>query len=145
MWVWAPNFVTKANRSVSLKKLYPGNRYVDWVGMDGYYTHPSSTFTRMFKLTIRQLTKVAPTKPWMLSETGVGSSAGAKKPAEISNLLASVASDPRFNGFVYFNQHKPSDRSDWRFDATVPSPSLTAFKNGVARHIFMGGRTGRYG
>jgi hypothetical protein len=145
LWVWAPNFVTKANRSVSLKKLYPGGAYVDWVGIDGYYTHPTSTFSRMFRLTIQELTNIAPKKPWMLSETGVGSSVGAQKPALISNLLASVAADKRFNGFVYFDQHKSSDRSDWRFDATVPSDSLSAFKSGVGRQVYMGGRTGRYG
>ena len=36
IWIWSPNVIT-AHPSVRLAPLYPGDDYVDWVGMVGYY------------------------------------------------------------------------------------------------------------
>jgi mannan endo-1,4-beta-mannosidase len=143
IWMWSPNIQSLKHPSEpALSANYPGDKFVDWVGLDGYYydakagTSNDQSFSDVFKPTITQLKTAAPHKPWMVAETGVA--AGTNKPAEITNLLHQVAKRKRFNGFVYFDQYKPNDRSDWRLDDT--QASLDAFRNGVKRHRYAAGK-----
>lgn len=142
IWVWSPNFQgLKHPGYPALSAEYPGPQYVDWVGIDGYYyNNPSQTFKGLFGPTIQQLKTVSPNKPWLVAETGVGtySDSPSTKPKQISNLLRAVAARSRFNGFVYFDQNKPYDRSDWRFDGD--QSSLDAFKQGVSDPTYANGK-----
>ncbi|HTW21204.1 MAG TPA: glycosyl hydrolase [Mycobacteriales bacterium] len=141
LWVWSPN-IQSANgaKLVTFKQLYPGPSWVDWVGIDGYYNTPQRTFSTLFGSTIQQLIPVAPHKPWMLAETGVGSS--SRKPWQIKNLLDSIAKAKRFNGLVYFEQHKSTDRSFWPFNDPAHPNSLPAFKKGIDQKVYASGKPG---
>jgi hypothetical protein len=141
-WVWAYNNGSSPDEVYNDPAgAYPGDKYVDWVGIDGYYyNNDSQNFKGLFGPTIEQLKTVAPAKPWLIAETGVG--AGPAKPRQISNLLRAVAHRNKFNGFVYFDQAKPYDRSDWRFDAD--QSSLNAFKRGVSDPTYANGAGHRY-
>src|SRR6266496_1414193 len=44
-WVWSPNI--DFSNSVPLRKLYPGNSYVDWIAMDGYISQIPHNFSRI--------------------------------------------------------------------------------------------------
>jgi hypothetical protein len=143
LWMWSPNFQTLKHAGYpALSAGYPGNKYVDWVGIDGYYyNNPNQTFNGLFGSTITQLSDTAPSKPWMISETGVGTYPNpSTKAGQITDLLNSVAADDRFIGMVYFDQFKPNDRSDWRLDETPQS--LAAFKNGIASKKYAAGKPG---
>jgi beta-mannanase len=149
LWVWSPNIQSKKHAAEpNLSEIYPGDKYVDWVGIDGYYydaaagTSNNQTFNDVFKPTITQINQVAPKKPWIVAETGVA--AGTHKPAEITNLINAVANRSEFNGFVYFNQYKGGDRSDWRFDAPGDTADLNAFKAAIANHAFANGKPGTF-
>ena len=145
LWVWSPNFQGPKHPGVpALTTAYPGNKYVDWVGIDGYYYNtPGQTFKNLFGSTMHQLKPAAAHKPWFIAETGVGTYPNAsEKPRQIKNLLASVAHRKKFNGFVYFNQFKPYDRSDWRFDSN--QASLKAFRAGIHRKIYASGKPGSF-
>jgi Glycosyl hydrolase family 26 len=148
IWVWSPNFQgLKHTGYPDLSAEYPGSKYVDWVGMDGYYYNdPSQTFKGLFGPTMQQLKPFASDKPWLVAETGVGDYTDdpSVKPRQIANLLHSVASHHRLNGFVYFDQYKPYDRSDWRFDAKDPSSSLNAFSQGINDPSFANGKGRSY-
>jgi hypothetical protein len=68
-WVWCP-FV-----GTGLKQFYPGDRYVDWTGLDGYNWGPESpmglpwqTFDQLFADSYRLVARIAPDKPMMLGE-----------------------------------------------------------------------------
>jgi hypothetical protein len=134
LWVWSPNVVPHTANSTApkLSASYPGRSYVDWIGIDGYYTTDHTTFASLFNPTIAQVTAIAPHKPWLIGETGVAT--GPNKPAQIKDLLTSVAKDSRFNGFIYLDSHKASDRSNWPF--TTTPQALAAFKYGVANPVF---------
>jgi Glycosyl hydrolase family 26 len=129
LWVWSPNIQSRTHRGLpSLAKSYPGHRYVGWVGIDGYFfDRPHETFHDLFGATIAQLRHVAPHKPWIIAEAGVG--AGPSKPRQIRELFAAVARSPRFVGVNYFDTDKPGLRSDWTFTQTAAS--LAAYKAGV--------------
>jgi hypothetical protein len=145
LWVWSPNFQGPRHPGVpDLTSAYPGDKYVDWVGIDGYYYNtPGQTFKNLFGSTMQQLRPAASNKPWMIAETGVGTySDPNEKPRQIKNLLRAVAHRKKFNGFVYFNQFKPYDRSDWRFDANAAS--LSAFRAGIHRKVYASGKPGSF-
>ena len=54
-----------------LAEWYPGSRYVNWVGIDGYLRTPKSSFGPEFNSTISKIRTLAPGKPMLLAEAGV--------------------------------------------------------------------------
>jgi mannan endo-1,4-beta-mannosidase len=146
LWVWSPNFVIHAPKpgATTLAQSYPGNRYVDWVGIDGYYYNNASlTFASMFSLTIDQLKTFASSKPWLIAETGVGGTSLTAKDeaAQVKNLLTTVASRARFNGLIYFDKsNSDGDRANWLINQT--SKMLAAFQLGIANPVYAAGKPG---
>jgi mannan endo-1,4-beta-mannosidase len=145
LWVWSPNYQKVPARSKpTLADSYPGDKYVDWVGIDGYYFNdPTMTFTKLFGATLNQLKPYTNDKPLFLAETGVGGTSltAAEKASQIKNLVNQVAKRPRFNGIVYFDQTlAENDRADWRFDQTPQS--LAAFKKAIDSSKYAAGKPG---
>jgi mannan endo-1,4-beta-mannosidase len=94
-WVWCPN-VDLYNTLTPLGKLYPGDAYVDWTGLDGFNWGKRAgspgwqTFNQVFHRTYKRIvTRVAPHKPMMLAEVAA-SPKGGDKPAWIENMFATV-------------------------------------------------------
>jgi hypothetical protein len=139
LWTWSPNIQNQPHpRLPDLSATYPGAAYVDWVAIDGYYNETGMTFADVFDTTIDQVKAVAANKPWIVGETGVGSF--PDKASEITNLLHAVLAHKRFDGLVYFDQHKASDRSNWPFEQTPAS--LAAFKAGINSSKYATGKPG---
>ena len=72
LWLWSPN-IESGNLlpPPALSASYPGSKYVDWVGLDGYYFNkPRQTFGKIFDATMRDLRPYATKKPWIVAETG---------------------------------------------------------------------------
>ena len=128
IWVWAPNVINPVP-SVHLAPLYPGDAYVDWVGMDGYYTHKGQqTFTALFgpiMTAVRRFTK----KPILIVETGA-EPCGARS-GEIANLFNGVAHNPGVVGFVWFDNR---GTGSWRVDNDAGS--VTAFRRAAKASAF---------
>jgi hypothetical protein len=102
IWLWTIN-VTDAldNRIPAPTPWWPGDSYVDWVGLDGYYYGASQTFASLFGPTIaavRGLTR----DPIIIAETGATLAAG--QPAKLADLFDGAR---RFGllGFVLFDQN----------------------------------------
>ncbi|MFD7232338.1 glycoside hydrolase family 26 protein [Streptomyces sp. NPDC059881] len=128
IWTWTPNIVNPV-KNVDLADYYPGDAYVDWVGMVGYFTAAEdNAFDSVFGPTIekiRTLTK----KPMVVVETAAAP--GERRRADIRNLFAGIEGDDDIVGFVWFDYRK---RADWRLSA---SPlALAEFKRLVANDLF---------
>ena len=127
-WVWSPNVVY--NGSTPLALLYPGDAYVDWVGVDGYNWGPSDvwhtwqSFNQVFAPTIAQLQALT-SRPLMISEVASGT-LGGDKAAWITDMFHSLAAQPNIKAFVWFDANK---EEDWRIDSS--SATLAAFHNGL--------------
>jgi mannan endo-1,4-beta-mannosidase len=101
IWAWTPNAIAAAPR-VRLAPYYPGDEYVDWVGVDAYYTQQGlRTFKDLFVPTMNEV-KQFTTRPFIIVETGA--EVGSNRLKSIDDLFTSVAQDPNVLGFVYFNQ-----------------------------------------
>jgi mannan endo-1,4-beta-mannosidase len=65
---------------------YPGNKYVDWIGIDGY-VGAGQNFNQFFRFQLRDIRRLT-RKPIYLAETGVGD--GAHEVAQVKDLFAGI-------------------------------------------------------
>jgi Glycosyl hydrolase family 26 len=138
-WVWSPNVSFPG--STPLRPLYPGDRFVDWVGIDGYNwgtSRPGTrwrTFDQVFAPTIRSIRRLT-SKPLMLAEVG-SAEQGGNKARWISQFFASL---PRYSdifAFVWFDYDK---EADWRLDSSAAA--RVAFAAGIADRRYRGAKEG---
>jgi Glycosyl hydrolase family 26 len=123
-WLWTVN-VTDRNIA-PIAPWWPGDRYVTWVGLDGYFYGASQTFGTLFGPTItaaRALTG----RPVLIAETGVAPAAG--KPAKITSLFEETSARGLL-GFVWFDAVK---EQDWRI--SDDPAALAAFRSGAAAYL----------
>ncbi|MFD8566428.1 glycoside hydrolase family 26 protein [Streptomyces sp. NPDC059639] len=112
IWAWSPNVVNPMP-DVRLAPYYPGDEYVDWVGVVGYFSGPAATsFDAVFGRTLREVRKFS-AKPVLLLETAADP--GARRSADVRHLFAGVEGDDDVIGFVWFDYDK---RADWRLEAS---------------------------
>src|SRR4051794_36786972 len=119
-WVWSP--ITVISRpGVPLAPLYPGDGYVDWVGLSVYFSSPTSRFASDVPSTLRQLDEFAPSKPIYVAETSV--LPGPDRPAMIHDLISGLLTIPRLAGLTWFT-HAPQYAS--RIDTAPPAAAQLA-------------------
>jgi glycosyl hydrolase family 26 len=100
-WLWTTNIIDRKGGIPDPKPWWPGQRYVNWIGIDGYFYHPSWTFASLFGPTIKAVRALTTAPlPILVAETGVARSAG--QPAKIANLAAGIQAYGLL-GFVWFN------------------------------------------
>ncbi len=111
IWIWNPNIINPVP-NVQLAPYWPGNAYVDWVGLTGYFavTGPH-TFDGVFGPTMTEIGKFT-TKPFLIAETAVETS--ADELGSISSLIGSVKDDSDVLGFVWFDYNKGG--VDWSLE-----------------------------
>lgn len=124
-WLWTVN--TERAKGPAISQWWPGDSYVSWVGIDGYYYYPADTFGIVFARTITAIRKLT-AKPVLLSETAVGPN--PRQAAQVQGIFQGVRSN-HLIGMVWFDmkQNDPPYRQDWRLeDSPVGS---AAFRQGV--------------
>jgi hypothetical protein len=125
-WIWSPNIVPAGDDS--LAELYPGDAYVNWVGVDGY-SYPQEgceTAEQEFTPFLDEIEKFT-SKPVMLAETGIAA-ACANKPALITSLFSWLQTQPEIQSLTWWER---SD-SDENYLVESSAASETAFQVGVA-------------
>ncbi len=100
-FVWCP-----AVSGADPAPYYPGDAYVDWIGIDGYDLTGTSTFANLFSGFYQQW--AAHGKPMMVAETGATSSAQAPYLESIGSGMPAL---PAFKAVVYFDASGP--RAGW--------------------------------
>lgn len=109
IWVWNPNVIS-AEPQLPLSAYYPGDAYVDWVGVTGYFgsTGPH-TFDGVYGPTMQEIRRFT-AKPFFIAETSVAT--GPDAVAAARNLVAGVRQRSDVLGFVWFEYDKAG--VDWR-------------------------------
>jgi mannan endo-1,4-beta-mannosidase len=106
IWSWDPSHQYsqfKAGKVASLAaEWYPGSRYVDWVGLDGYL-NPNQNFKEVFRRQVASIRSVAGSKPIYLAETGVAP--GPRAIQQIDELFAGINSY-HLSGLIWFDQNR---------------------------------------
>lgn len=131
-WVWVVN--VEPGSSTPFSTEYPGNSYVDWLGIDGYdhgsLGSPSGSFASIFQQTYNDLVSGATGKKIMLAE--VGSTESANKPQFLSDSLSMIQGGTGIDAYVYMD--KNDGTYSWRIDSSTAA--LNAFKAGIASSAF---------
>jgi mannan endo-1,4-beta-mannosidase len=116
-WLWTVNVIHKRGDIPAPGPWWPGDSYVTWVGIDGYYYKPSWKFASLFGPTIKAVRRLT-LKPILISETAAAPAAG--QPAKIADLIAGIRAYGLL-GFVWFNVNK---KQDWHLSSPA---SIAAF------------------
>jgi beta-mannanase len=130
VWVWNPN--VNFTGSTPLAGLYPGDAYVDVVGLDGYNWGTSQTWstwqtpTQVFAATVAAVKKLT-ARPILLCEVA-SSEEGGIKAAWMAQFFAYLAATPAIHGFAWFEFNK---ETDWRVESSLASER--AFIAGLTR------------
>jgi beta-mannanase len=127
-FVWSPNVAYPG--STPLASLYPGDGYVDYVGVDGYNWgtldgHTWQTPEELFGPTLEEVAALT-SRPVLVTEVA-STSEGGDKAAWISSLFVMLRSTPQVKGFVWFDAVK---ETDWQIDSS--SQTLESFRLGLA-------------
>jgi endoglucanase len=134
VWVWEPGAQDIPNLAWNhWTNYYPGDSYVDWVGIDGYnwgtirypgWTSFESKFAPVYN-------DYASRKPIMVCETA-STDLGGDKGQWIRDLVTTVKNRfPSMAAVTWFDQNK---EADWRFDSSASS--LSAFRTMAADPYF---------
>lgn len=128
IWVWNPNDEYPVP-NVRLAPLYPGDAYVDWIGVTGYWTPTGpQTYARLFLPTLLDVRKFT-AKPFLIAETSV--LPGPGQVADVNELFHAVQTHPDIIGLVWYDYDR---QGDWRVE-TRPAV-LAAFRADAADPVF---------
>lgn len=140
-WIW-----TIHHASGGLKQYWPGARFVDMVGVDGYFEKPGGTYAKIFGGPVRAIRKLT-AKPILISETAVGPRTGHMA-RDIRQLFAG-ARRQHLAGIVWFDVHQfqPPYHQDWEledhpralaaFRAALQFTSTTERRNQMTRRTIL--------
>jgi mannan endo-1,4-beta-mannosidase len=120
-WLWTVNIIAAPKGVPSPAAWWPGDSYVTWVGIDGYYYKSSWTFASLFGPTIKAI-RALTLDPILIAETGVART--ADQPEKIADLFAGIHSYGLL-GFVWFNA---DGVRDWRLGGPA---AFAAFRRGA--------------
>jgi mannan endo-1,4-beta-mannosidase len=133
-WVWCVNI--EGAGLTPLTELYPGDGYVDWIGIDGYNWGSDQgaawiDFPTLMGQTYTDVQALAPSKPVMIVETSSAESPGSKA-AWITQLFQVLPTQfPRVRAFNWFN----GNYDEWPIESSASAEA--AFAQGIASSYYL--------
>lgn len=145
-WLFQPNSSSHPEEDWnSISAYYPGDEYIDWVGVSLYgaqFIHESwNSFDALMDPVYEELTSIFPDKPLMLAEWGVGEypEKGDKATWYREALSKLQTKYVRFEiAIVYHERWQNHDGtwSDLRVDSS--NEALNAYRQGIGSNYFVG-------
>jgi len=136
-WVFTINWEDVPKKNKSFLNFYPGDNYVDYIGIDGYNWGKTQSWSdwQSFKVLFRDQVRLArrkwPTKPIMIAEFA-SAEKGGDKAAWIKELPDYFRTSIRdVDAIVWFDHKK---ETDWRINSS--DKSLAAYKAIMKDPIF---------
>jgi len=114
IWSWDPSHQYSSPNPGKVaspaSEWYPGKKYVDWVGLDGYLGYDTNghpqTFREIFGYQLHDIRRIAPHKTIYIAETGVAPGPAALD--QIRELFQGIISY-RLAGLVWFDAKGQAD------------------------------------
>jgi hypothetical protein len=133
VWAWCPNLVDADGENARTMDYYPGDAYVDWVGIDGYnwtkYNDRWLSFAQLFAHVYPLL--AARGKPILVGEMA-SAEIGGNKAAWIDGIVPALQSKyPQIKAIVWFDIDK---ETDWRINS---SPASAAAFSRLAKDPYL--------
>jgi hypothetical protein len=130
-WVWCPN-VDPDSIFLDLAGQYPGDKYVDWTGLDGYNwgLNPAKpdrwrNFNELYSATYQRIVDaIAPDKPMLIGEMGSTEQGGSKAQWIEEALTAIPTYYSQIRGMLWFDTY--DDGMDWPIETSASSANAFA-------------------
>jgi hypothetical protein len=133
-WVWSPNWNSSPDASWNkFQRYYPGDAYVDWVGMSGYDFYRESPATLFGPITAAY----GGHKPIILSETAAIDLGAHTKAQWIKKLAAWAGKTPSLGAVVWFDTDT-QEGTDHNFRPDTDAETLAAYRAMVRAERFNG-------
>jgi hypothetical protein len=118
-WVWSINWNNRPPAATNrFQSYYPGDSYVDWVGLSGYnlgHESPQTLYDPLYNA-------YASRKPVFITEIGAADFGGITKGDFIRKFTAYAASRPAIGAVAWFDTDThPNAPYNWRIDANPDS------------------------
>jgi beta-mannanase len=121
-FVWSPRVNTGG--SYPFTSYFPGNEYVDYLGLDGYNSGGAEwrSLSQIFSSSYGELTSLS-SKPVLIAETASAETGGSKAEWIRTGLLETIPQQmPNVVGIVWFSRDlSGSGKSDWRLESSTAS------------------------
>jgi len=141
-WTWTANSIWSDPES-DPGPYYPGDSYVDWVGIDSYnwgenpaqpdeWIDPDQTLSP----TLSRVKQIAPGKPVAIVEDA-SSEIGGNKADWIREMLGTyLPHHPEIKAYLWFDWNFPKGglRADWPIESSVPAQE--AFRGAIQSSVF---------
>lgn len=133
-FMFSPNIEWDQSKKLSaIERYYPGDEFVELLGLDGYNFgdshskyHRWQSYDEVFEKSIAKMSQSK--KPLILAE--IGCADGPRKAAWMKEFLQKVKSDPRVDGFIYFNHFDPNKgEPNWLLDSDAAT--LKVFQEAI--------------
>jgi len=122
-WVWTVNNIVRQTGIPSPAPWWPGKSYVNWVGIDGYFTTSTEAFSTVFGPTIISVRSIT-RNPILITETSA--TPATAQPAKIADLFAGIRLYDLL-GFIWFDS---AFKIDWRLSAAA----ISAFRKDAVKY-----------
>jgi hypothetical protein len=140
VWVFDPN--VPETSATPYNKIYPGDDYVDWLGLDGYNwgtTQPWSqwaSFSGVFTGSYNKLLAISPHKPMMIVEVNTTDQGGDKSQWYTDMLTQQVPYHfPDIQAVLFYNENRTTqEHVNWKVDVTPET--LRAFTSGIHSRFY---------
>lgn len=144
---WCPNtvYTSEDPESGELSKWYPGNAYVDWIGMDGYNygTNPIQpggwkTPKQVFLQTYEILQTISTTKPMMIGEVGCTEIGGEKGPWITTLYGTTLPELTQIKAVAWFNDNVNDGAGEWDWQIESSAAAQKAFFEAIKNTRYSG-------
>lgn len=140
LWVFSPNTITPS--SISYNLLYPGESYVDWLGLDGYNWGTTQSwskwesFSHVFSQSYNTLVSLAPGKPLMLAEVNT-TNVGGDKALWYKDMLGTQLpyNFPHIKAVVFYNENRQKEKVNWLIN--ISPSSLQSFSENINNPLYL--------
>jgi hypothetical protein len=134
-FLWNPGHYDSDKDPKDPRRFYPGDEFVDWIGLDTYQRSPTSTFADDFGLFYQDF--ASKQKPLMIGENASPNFAIEKSELQwtyLQGLLAEVQAGqyPQLEAYCYFDS-KPKDKDNEPPDKDKPRNWILDDNNGQGK------------
>jgi len=135
LFVWSPNYQSWPGESWNdINAYYPGDDYVDWIGVVGYnWGHSSSNsnyrwmpFTMIFDSFLRDQAARHPSKPQMIADYASVEDDGGSKTDWIAQAFAAMPYYPNLRAAIWYDH---DDAGSFTVDSS--QASLAAYRSAI--------------
>ncbi len=145
-WIWSPNYQSSPEEAWNaIENYYPGDNYVDWIGVIGYNFGASRIesgfqwmmFDALFTAFLNNAAALHPAKPVMLADYASTEADGGNKAEWITDAFEKMKDHPNLRAVVWFHKDPPEYSPPMKFAIDSSTASKAAYQSAIQDPAFI--------